>query len=80
MSQFHSCYIFDILLNWLSHENYASCIMATYNHIICVILVVMATFSADITACHKWLTKTTIFFLTKNIQSTKTNATSVLLN
>jgi len=28
--------------------------MATFDHIICVILVVVGTFHFDVTTCHKW--------------------------
>ena len=47
------------------HGSYASCIMATFNHNVCVVVVVLVTFNADVTACHKWPTKTTIFFSQK---------------
>ena len=36
---------------------YASCIIATFNHIIWVNYVVMATFNADVTACQNWPNK-----------------------
>ena len=42
------------------YVSYASCIMVTFNHIIYVTLVVVATFTAEVTACHNWPTKTTI--------------------
>ena len=34
--------------------------MATFNQIICVVLVVVATVNADVAVCHKWPTKTTV--------------------
>jgi len=46
--------------------------MATFKHIVCVILVVVTTVNADVTARHKWPAKTTI--------GAQTNTTPVLLN
>ena len=36
-----------------------SCIVANFNHIVCVILVVVANINADLTGYHNWPTKTT---------------------
>ena len=63
-----------ILFSAIEYDHFMAamifCIMATFNQFICVLLVTVATFNADVTACHQWPTKTTIFKKTK-LQSTK---------
>jgi len=53
--------------------------MAATNLIISVIILVMSTFKADVTACHKWPAKTTIILNKTHIQH-NINTTSALLN
>ena len=58
------------------HGSYFSCIIATFSHIICVILVWL---NANMIACHKWPTKTKIFF-NRTHPKHKRNTTSALMN
>ena len=49
--------IFSAMNTFTLYGSYASCTMATFNLIITVSYVVVATFKADVTSCHNWPTK-----------------------